>query len=364
MYRWLQRIFPVHTLSETISPRRILLILPCCIGDVILATAVLAALRRAYPDAQITWAIGRWSRHAILHHDLLDDLLDTGEAALPVYKWRDFWRFVHLMRDGRYDLAVSLVRSPLMSLALLVSGIGLRAGVNSGGRGFGYNLRADVNPDEARHEAEIYLDVVRKLGIDTVNSYANFPVNGGDKTAVNSMLCDGGLTGRYFVINPAGGSNPGMEMDSKRWPPQHFAMLIERLKETYDAAPVLIGGPKDQPLVDAVQSHLKTRAVAFVGGLTFPQIAALAAGALIYIGNDTGLTHLAAAAGAKTIMIFGPSDPARYAPFTPDSRALWKPTALRGGGVASGTPDGWNWERDGIGVDEVYHAVTQFLNEV
>jgi ADP-heptose:LPS heptosyltransferase len=299
-----------------------------------LATPVLAALRRAYPDAHITWAIGRWSRAAIEDHNLLDDVLDTGGAALPVYGWRDFWRFVRLMHNGRYDLAVSLVRSPLMSVALLLSGIRLRAGVNSGGRGFGYNLRADIDPDEARHEAEIYLDVVRKLGLDTAGCYANVPV-----------------------------SNPGMEMDSKRWPPGHFAALIERLRESYGVSSVLLAGPKDQTLINVVESHLKTPVMAFSGLLSFPQIAALAAGAMIYIGNDTGLTHLAAGTGVKTVMIFGPSDPARYAPFTPNSRAVWKPTTLKAGGVASGTPDDWDWARDGIGVDEVYNTVTQFLDE-
>lgn len=329
----------------------------------ILATPVLAALRRAYPDAHITWAIGRWSRAAIEHHNLLDDLLDTGEAALPVYRWRDFWRFMRLMRGGKYDLAVSLVRSPLMSIALLLSGIGLRAGVNSGGRGFGYNLRADVNPDEARHEAEIYLDVVRKIGLDTAGCYANVPVYEADKAVVETILKENGIWDRYVVINPAGGSNPGMEMDSKRWPPGHFAALIERLRESYGVSSVLLAGPKDQTLINAVESHLKTPVMAFSGMLTFSQIAAFAAGAMIYIGNDTGLTHLAAGTGVKTVMIFGPSDPARYAPFTPNSRAVWKPTTLKAGGVASGTPDDWDWARDGIGVDEVYNTVTQFLDE-
>lgn len=361
IYRLLQRVFPSHTRLQPFQPRRILLVLPCCIGDVVLATAVLQALRRAYPDSQITWAIGRWSRPAIDHHTLLDDLLDTGDDALPVYNWPAFWRFVRLMRAGHYDLAVSLVRSPLMSIALLLSGIGVRAGVNSDGRGFGYNVRADVNPDEARHEAEIYLDVVRKLGVDTADCYANIPVNESEKTEIDVLLRQQGVKGRYFVVNPAGGSNPGMEMDSKRWPPSHFAALIDRLVAHYDAQPILIAGPKDQPLVDAVQTRLSNLALTFVGVLTFPQIAVLAAGALIYIGNDTGLTHFAAGTGAKTIMIFGPSDPARYAPFTPDSRALWKPTALRSGGVASGTPIDWDWERDGIGVDAVYDAIVEVL---
>ena len=63
---------------------RILLVLPCCIGDVILATAGLRALRRAYPDARIAWAVGSWSKAAVEHHPDLDAVLDCGAAALPM----------------------------------------------------------------------------------------------------------------------------------------------------------------------------------------------------------------------------------------------------------------------------------------
>jgi ADP-heptose:LPS heptosyltransferase len=96
--------------------------------------------------------------------------------------------------------------------------------------------------------------------------------------------------------------------------------------------------------------------------LSFGEIAALARGARLYIGNDTGLTHLAAAAGAKTVMILGPSDPNRYAPFAPDSLALWKPAALPGGGVAAGAPTDWDWARDGISVDEAEQQIRAWLS--
>src|SRR5690606_34219909 len=116
------------------------LILPCCIGDVVLATAALCALRRAYPAARIVWAVGAWSKPAIEHHDLLDGVIDTGAAALPVKSPGGFARFVRQLRGGQFELAVSLVRSPLMSLAVLLAGIPTRAGIDSGGRGFGYNV--------------------------------------------------------------------------------------------------------------------------------------------------------------------------------------------------------------------------------
>jgi ADP-heptose:LPS heptosyltransferase len=110
-----------------------------------------------------------------------------------------------------------------------------------------------------------------------------------------------------------------------------------------------------------VQQQLTYPAVEFAGNLSFPQIGALAAGALLYLGNDTGLTHLAAASGGRTVMILGPSDPARYAPFTPDSLALWKPVTLRAGGVAAADVSNWDWERDGIAPEDVLARVRDWL---
>jgi len=348
-------------------PARIVLIQPCCIGDVVLATATLAALRVGYPDAHITWAVGSWSRPAIEAHDLLDAVLDTGPEALPVRTLSGMMRFVRQLRDGRFDLAVSLVRSPLMSMALMLSGIPRRAGLDSAGRGFGYNIRVKINPDEARHEAEIYLDVARALRIDTAGCYANIPVLEVDQQHIKKVLHERGVRARYIVLNPAGGRNPGMTMDVKRWPAKNFAALAERLTERLQADVVLLGGPGDEALVESVRAniHKSTSSfinTAFVGALSFGEIAALAQGGVVYVGNDTGLTHLAAASGAKTAMILGPSDPARYAPFAQNAIALWKHNgALRRGGVSAGAPSHWNWGMYGIGVGEVERELAAFL---
>jgi ADP-heptose:LPS heptosyltransferase len=343
------------------NPQRIVLILPCCIGDVVLATAALCALRRAYPQAYIAWAVGSWSKPAIEHHPLLDGVIDTGVEALPVKSPGGMLRFARQLRIGQFDLAVSLVRSPLMSLAVLLSGIPNRAGLDSAGRGFGYTVRATVDSNAPRHEAEIYLDVIRALGIDPAGCYANVPVSDADRASVQAKLRERGIDGDYLVVNPAGGRNPGMVMDAKRYPPDQFAVLVNRLAPDFGAQVVVIGGPGDGALVEAVRDRLDAPAVTFVGELSFGEIAALARAARLYLGNDTGLTHLAAAAGAKTVMILGPSDPARYAPFAPDALALWKPTTVARGGVAAGAPADWDWSRDGIRVDDAERQIRAWL---
>ena len=361
LFSLLSHILPTRPAVR--DPRRIVLILPCCIGDVVLATAALQALRRAYPQATIIWAVGGWSKPAIEQHNLLDGVIDTGADALPVKSVGGMVRFIRQLRAGKFDLAVSLVRSPLMSVAVLLSGIPQRAGLDSGGRGFGYTIRAKVDPNLPRHEAEIYLDVARALGIDTTDCYANVPVTQADQDAVRAKLRSHGIDGAYLVVNPAGGRNPGMVMDAKRYPPEQLAELANRLAASLSAGIVVIGGRGDEMLVAGVKDRLEGRTAAFVGDLSFGEIAALARDARLYLGSDTGLTHLAAAAGAKTIMILGPSDPLRYAPFAADALALWKPTTIPRGGVAAGAPADWNWARDGISVEEAEARIRVWLGE-
>ena len=358
----LGRLIPQRDMTAT--PRRIIVIRPCCIGDVVMATAALSALRETFPQARISFAVGSWSAGAIADHPALDALIDTGEAALPSRSPAEFLRFVKELRAGRFDLAVSLTRSPLMSLAVYLSGIPLRAGLDSPGRGFGYNLRVAVDPAAREHESAIYLRVISAIAGQPRHAYANLPVDAAAQDDIQRRLKAASVSRPFIVAHPGGGSNPGMTMDSKRYPPAQFADLLERVARETKAALILIGGPGDEETVDAVSQRLNSPSIAWVDQLNFAQIAALAAGSLCYIGNDTGMTHLAAAAGAATVMMMGPSDPQRYAPFTKNHLVLWKSTDLRAGGVGATPGAGWDWARDGFDVEDGAEQILEFLRAI
>jgi len=326
-----------------------------------MATGALSALRETYPDANITWAVGTWSAQAVEHHPAIDVILDTGSADLPVRSMYGLMRFVGQLRAGQFDMVVSLVRSPLMSLAVLLSGIPIRVGLDSVGRGFGYNVRVPINPDDSQHEGDIYLKVIQAIANKSIHSYANLPVFNSDKIEIQSRLASAGITQPFIVAHPGGGSNPGMQMDSKRYPLSQLADMLNQLCEEFSATPILIGGPNDKDLVDIVQQHLTVKSVAWVGDLSFAEIGALAQSALVYIGNDTGLTHIASASGAKAVMMMGPTDPARYAPFTANHLVLWKPIDLQVGGVAEAHQQTWDWVRDGFTVDDGVTEITNFI---
>ncbi len=359
VYATLGRLLPQK--DRIWTPGRIVFIRPCCIGDVVMATAALAALRETFPDAHITWAVGSWSKAAISDHPALDAVLDTGPAAIPCRSVREFRSFVGLLGAGAFDLAVSLSRSPLMSLAVLLSGIPLRVGLDSAGRGFGYNLRVPVDPARREHESEIYLRVIRAIAGQDLQAYANVPVCPTAEAEIEKRLEAQSVTRPFIVAHPGGGNNPGMTMASKRYPPAQLAALLDAVAAARQATLILLGGPGDNDIVASVAEKLDQPAISWVNELTFSEIAALAAGALCYIGNDSGLTHLAAAAGAATVMMMGPSDPQRYAPYTANHLVLWKPSALATRGVHRSDASDWNWQRDGFSAHEAVARILAFL---
>ncbi len=355
LYSTLKRALPAS--ASVGNPRRIVLVRPCCIGDVVMATAALSALRQVFPAAHITWAVGPWSARAIEHHPALDALLELG-ADMPLRNPALLLKFVSRLRAGNFELAVSLVRSPLMGLAIYLAGIPVRAGLDSDGRGFAYNLRARIDPAARQHESEIYLKVISAIASESVHAYANLPLTEAAQAAVRARLAGAGIGRPFIVAHPGGGSNPGAALASKRYPPAQLAAILNRLADATGSALILLGGAGDAGLIQQVERGLTARSVSLVGALDFQQIGALAAQALLYIGNDSGLTHLAAASGARTVMLMGPTDPQRYAPYTPDHLALWQPVDLVAGGADKASRHSWDWARAGISVDE---AVTQIL---
>ena len=156
------------------------------------------------------------------------------------------------------------------------------------------------------------------------------------------------------MAHPGGGSNPGATADSKRYPPKALAALLNRVAGETGARLILIAGPGDAAIANETGRALHEPAVSWVGDLSFAEIGALAADALCYIGNDSGLTHLAAASGAATVMLMGPTDPLRYAPYTDDHLALWRET--------DAAARDWDWARDGIDPDEAAAKILDYLD--
>ncbi|MFQ5812431.1 MAG: lipopolysaccharide heptosyltransferase II [Anaerolineae bacterium] len=342
------------------TPSSILIIKPCCLGDVLVATPVIAALRQAFPRARIDFAVGGWSRAMVENNPHLDGLVDCGPVGSGSrYSWREYLDLVRRIRAGGYEACFVLDRSPLISLLPYLGGIPQRVGLDSRGRGF--SLTVGVPVAGLKHEAELYLDTARAVGVEVNEPRLEFYPAGEDRRHVAEMLRAAPQV-PLVVIHPAGGSNPGMILSAKRWPPQRFAALADRLIEERGAQVCLVGGPDDGPIAAAIKESMRQEPWDLTGQLTLGQLSALLERCDLFIGHDTGATHLAVAVGAPVVAIFGPSDPRMYGPYSENSVALWhdvgcNPCLLHGR---------WNAACrrfrciEAVTVEEVWQAVTTF----
>ncbi len=349
----LGQFFPEQ--DAPVNPKTIIVLKPCCLGDVVLATPTIAALQARYPQAKIDVAVGRWSRAALQNNPHIRHLLDTGRVGQGRYDWTDVWRLVKRLRQGCYDLAVTLDRSPVVGLVPWLTGIKHRVGLDSGGRGFAHTLRVLV-PAEAMHEAAIYLRCATALGGDSDRFWTAFYPTEADKHNLPPVASP------FVIIHPAGGVNPGMKMINKRWPVDRLAALGNLFAQR-GLTVVLSGAGSDTPLCQEVAAKMtKLPPQILAGKLTLGQFGALCQQATLFVGADTGAMHIAAATGCKTVAIFGPSNPQRYGPFAPPEQAivLWHPVALPGGGVGQGKVSDFSWEQ-GVSVEEAWEACKQFL---
>ena len=347
------------------TPNSILIIKPCCLGDVLMATPVIAALRRAFPRARIDFAVGGWSRAMVENNPHLDGLVDCGPVGSGSrYSWREYLDLVRRIRAGGYEACFVLDRSPLISLLPYLGGVPRRVGLDSQGRGF--SLTVGLPVAGLKHEAELYLDTVRAVGIEVNVPRLEFYPTEEDRRHVAEMVNqfqEAISQVPLVVVHPAGGSNPGMILSAKRWPPQRFAALADRLIEERKAQVLLVGGPDDGPIAAAIKDGMRQEPCNLTGQLTFGQLGALLERCNLFVGHDTGAMHLAVAVGAPVVAIFGPSDPRMYGPYSEKSVALWhdvgcNPCLLRG-----------RWDTtcrrfkciEAVTVEEVWQAAAAFL---
>ncbi len=318
--RSLRPLFPSRD-PEPESWQSVLILRPCCIGDVLQSTALVAALRRRFPEARIGYAVGPWSRPVIEGNPHLSEIVDTG----PVIggrrgSWTGYGRLIGRLRRGQWDACFILERSPLFSLAAWMAQVPHRIGLDNAGRGVALTTRVPLRP--RRQEAEAALDLARAVGIPTEGALTEFYPSEADHQEVARLLPDSDQP--WVVLAPGGGVNPGAELLNKRWPAERFGELAARLA-ALGYRPLIIGGSSDRPLAEAVMATGGDQTVSLCGRLSLTGCGALLQRSRLLVGNDTGVMHLAAAVKTPVLALFGPTDPAMYGPYGVRHRSLWHP---------------------------------------
>ncbi len=298
---------------------RILIVKLGAIGDVVHALPALAALRRSMPEARVAWAVERGGAAELLRGcPLLDELIE-----LDMRGWRKSLMNVETqtairkamagLRNARFDLSLDfqgLLKSAMIArLARIPRRIGFaRDALREPASAFMLTERVAV--DDSDHVIKKNLKLVEHLGCD-VSGDLKFPiaVSEDDERFAKEQIER--FDGRFAILNPGGG------WPTKLWGAEGFGAIADRLWEAYAMRSVVTYGPGEEDLAQSVVAHSRLGAATMLDA-TLKQFFALARGARLFIGGDTGPTHIAAAARTPIVAIFGPTDSRRNGPFAPD----------------------------------------------
>lgn len=297
---------------------RILLIRPDHLGDVLLTTPAIGALRAACPDAEIHALVGPWSADVLANCDDVDAVLTLpfpGFSRTPQPNWRSPYSLAirsarHLRRIG-YSSAI-IFRPDHWWGAMLARFAGIPQRI-------GYNLPdvapflTDAIPFERQHAVVQSARLVERLTGTPLPADLplHFPVAGDDRGWIDGYLDQWGLEPgqRLFVIHPGSGTWV------KRWDGLKWAQVADTLADQLDAAVVFTGGDHEMALVHNITDAMRHRACIMVGETHVGTLAALFERALVVLGPDSGPLHLAAAVGTPTVSLFGPADPVEFRPW-------------------------------------------------
>lgn len=322
---------------ETADPQRILVVTLADLGDALLTIPALRALRDAYPTAQIdvlTTALGATTiRLAAVCDDLIlfekqrfnrvRGLIDRNNLRYAFGLWRR-------LRHTRYDTCVLLHHlttrfgTAKYAALTLASGAARRYGLDNG-RGWFLTDRVRDAGFGARHQSQYWLDVVGLLGAHT---WPDAPLMLDSVAEPTAISLPDEPPDRPWIALHAGS---GAFAPARRWPLDRWAALADALIED-GAAIVLVGGAEEADLRRSLLGAMRhaEHAIDLGGRTSIAELAAVLRRCALFVGNDSGLAHLASAAGTPTVTVFGPTDPRAWGP---SRGTAWQPVDQRENGV-------------------------------
>ncbi len=307
-------------MSKAAAYKRILVVRLDRIGDVVLSSPVIAALRKAYPDSHIAFMVRPYASPALAGHPGLDEVIAYDKSM----GLAGTMRFIHFLRKQRFDLAIVLHPTARSHMLMYCAGIPERVGYDRKGGRFLTRRIPHTKQLGLRHESDYALEVLRYIGVEPAAEPLHMRVAPETEERVRLMLAAHGIGDGERIVTIC----PGASCASKRWAPSRFAAIADDLASKRDVKIVIVGAPADRPAASAVVQAMRSAAVDLTGTTTVDDVAAIAKRSRLFISNDSGPVHIACAVGAPVISIFGRADrglsPRRWGPRGSSAVAIHK----------------------------------------
>jgi heptosyltransferase-2 len=295
------------------SAQRILVRSTNWIGDAVMTTPALAAIRQAFPQSEITILANPLVSQLFLYHPWVDHVI-TFDRNGEHKGVKGRLRLAAQLKKKQFDLALILPNSFDSALIPWLARIPERLGKKSDGRGWLLTdtCRGDATVS-AQHEIDYYLNLMAEFGIKSTGNTPQLFTTAEEDIEAEKLLLENGITQGISLLGINAGASYG---SAKRWYPERFASVASQLSARWGICPVLFGGPGEQDIVADIEASLSGNCINLVGKTSVRQLMALIKRCSFFVTNDSGPMHIAAAFNVPLVAIFGPTDHLGTAPFS------------------------------------------------
>ena len=282
------------------------------IGDMVLSTAALKALKKAYPEARITVLASKRNHEILTHNPHVDEII--------IYQGI-LW-FVKTMRPQRYDLVIDPFLTYELKQAFMtyLAGGTYRIGFEKAGREIFFNVRSPtVSPP--KRMVDHLLDLVEAVGGEIAGCVPELFLSDNDLQWASQTLAAKGIKPAELTI----AVHPGAYYPSQRWPAERFGALIKLIIEHLKAKVILLGSRDEKELVKVVQEKAKVRkGVQDFSGYRLRELMALLSRCDLLVCNNSGPLHIASALKVPTVSMIGPTVTPLWLPYGKDDVVIYK----------------------------------------
>ncbi|MBN1880893.1 MAG: lipopolysaccharide heptosyltransferase II [Deltaproteobacteria bacterium] len=281
------------------------------IGDVCLSLPAVYALRHMYPNAVIDIALKRPLGGVLSGLDVIDGVVEYSPG------FQGERELVSRLRRDRYDLGVIFPRSLHAAALIFFARARRRLGYAADMRSLLLTDRVERTKEvTSRHQSEYYRHLVSTLGDPGEPVIPRLSVSDREREEAKALLYKWGWRGRRLI-----GVNPGAAYgDAKRWYTDRFAQAADIITEKLDAQAIVFGGPLEVDVAEEVSRYMKRAPVIAAGRTTIRQLLALIDSTDLFITNDTGPMHLAAALNVPLVAVFGSTNSTTTSPMAETGR--------------------------------------------
>lgn len=291
--------------------KRILIIRIDRIGDLVLSTPTLRAVRQHFPQAFICLLARSYTQGVIVNNTDINKIITFEDRNFIL----EILRKTAELRKYKFDLAIVLHPNFWVNFLAFASRAKYRLGYDAAGSGFFLTTKfIDTRSANPRHEVEVNLDVVRNIGIDIADKHLEVSVTEEGERFVQDFLRDNAIKPNDILIT----IHPGGYYHYTHWPTAGFAKVSDYLIDHYQAKIIIAGNSKELDLVKGITSMMKNRPVIASGKTNLTQFISLLKRCKLFIGNSSGPMHIACALKVPVVAIFGNVHPV-------DSYKSWGP---------------------------------------